>query len=72
MPTILYVLLAIVLPISWGLFSAWAFEYWRRRRGIKTLNVHRNGRDTQPTRSGAGVTNDPPASRSAQKEGGST
>ena len=67
MPTILYVFLAVLLPISWGLFSAWAFEYWRRRRGIKTMSVHRNGRSVRPQRSGAGVTNDPEPS---QEEGG--
>lgn len=71
MPTFLYVLLAVLLPIAWGLFSAWAFEAWRKHRGIKTLNVHQNGRDAQPRKSGAGVTSDPPPTKSSHDEGGS-
>jgi hypothetical protein len=62
MPTLLYVLLAVLLPIGWGLFSAWAFEAWRRRRGIKTLNIHRSGQDIKPQEPGAGVTSESPRS----------
>jgi hypothetical protein len=71
MPTILYVLLAVFLPIAWGLFSAWSFEFWRKRRGIKTLNVHRNSPDSQPRRSGQGVTSEPPQTSSSHKGAGS-
>jgi len=32
MPTIISVLLALLVPIAWGLFSAWAFDRLRERQ----------------------------------------
>jgi hypothetical protein len=35
MNTIAAVLLALLVPIAWGLLSAWAFDKWRERRAAK-------------------------------------
>lgn len=31
MRTVIYVLLAVLVPIVWGVASAWAFDRWRAR-----------------------------------------
>jgi hypothetical protein len=36
MNTVITVLIALVVPVAWGLASAWLFDVWRARRRIKS------------------------------------
>ncbi len=45
--TWLRVLLAVVVPILWGLGSAWIFDRFRLRRACKTDDANRP-KDAQP------------------------
>jgi len=30
--TLANILIALIVPVGWGLFSAWLFDHWRARR----------------------------------------
>ena len=43
MNTIAAILLALLVPIAWGLLSAWAFDKWRERRAAKARDRETSG-----------------------------
>ncbi len=46
MLVVFYVLLAIVVPVGWGLGSAWAYDRWRGRRSL--VAVTKSSPDKSP------------------------